>query len=83
MSQLNALPGGDFRFSYFSLARSEGGVCIDMTDGRVRFDWAYVPFGEIPGAYAAYARRLHFRSGQHVDEPAREIKVPPREMLRP
>lgn len=77
------MPGGDFRFSYFSLARSEGGVCIDMTDGRVRFDWAYVPFGEIPGAYAAYARRLHFRSGQHVDEPAREIKVPPREMLRP
>jgi hypothetical protein len=78
MSALRKLEPSDYRFSYYSLAHAEGGVCIDMIDGRVRFDWAYVPFGEIPHAFATFARRLHFRSGKHVDEPARQIKVPSR-----
>jgi hypothetical protein len=78
MSALPKLEPSDYRFSHYSLALAEGGVCIDMTDGQVRFDWAYVPFGEIPGAFATFARRLHFRSGQHVDEPARQITVPRR-----
>ena len=54
------------------------GVCIDMTSGQVRFDWAYVPFGEMPRAFAIFARRLHFRSGHHVDEPVRQMQVPRR-----
>ena len=66
----------DYHFSYYSLAHADGGVCIDMTDGQVRFEWDYVPFGETPGPFATFARRLHFRSGHHVDEPARQIKVP-------
>ncbi len=78
MSALRKLEPSDYRFSYYSLAHSDGGVCIDMSDGRVRFDWAYVPFGEVPGRFAHFARRLHFRSGHHVDEPTREIKVPRR-----
>jgi len=53
-------------------------VCIDMTDGKVRFEWEYVPFGETPGTFATFARRLHFRSGHHVDEPSRQIAVPRR-----
>lgn len=68
----------DFHFSHYSLAHAEGGVCIDMTDGCVRFDWEYVPSCENPGLFATFARRLHFRNGHHVDEPARQIKVPRR-----
>jgi hypothetical protein len=49
-----------------------------MTDGQVRFDWEYVPFGETPGTFATFARRLHFRSGHHVDEPTKQLKVPRR-----
>ena len=66
----------DYHFSHYSLADAEGGVCIDMTDGRVSFNWAYVPFGSIPGDFASFVRRLHFRSGRHVDEPTRQIQVP-------
>jgi hypothetical protein len=78
MNALRKLEPIDYHFSYYSLAHAEGGVCIDMTDGRVRFDWEYVPFGEIPGSFATFARRLHFRSGHHVDEPSRQMKVPRR-----
>jgi hypothetical protein len=66
----------DYHFSHYSLADADGGVCIDMTDGRVSFNWAYVPIGSIPGAFATFVRRLHFRSGRHVDEPLRHIQVP-------
>jgi hypothetical protein len=66
----------DYHFSHYSLADAEGGVCIDMTDGRVRFDWAFVPTGHRPSAFATFVRRLHFRNGHHVDEPARQIQVP-------
>ncbi len=68
----------DYHFSYYSLAHADAGVCIDMTSGQVRFDWAYVPFGEMPRAFAIFARRLHFRSGHHVDEPVRQMQVPRR-----
>ena len=78
MSALRKLEPSDFHFSYYSLAHADGGVCIDMSDGQVRFDWAYVPFGEVPGIFATFARRLHFRSGHHVDEPSRQMKVPRR-----
>ena len=78
MNALQKLEPIDYHFSYYSLAHAEGGVCIDMTDGRVRFDWEYVPFGEIPATFATFARRLHFRSGHHVDEPSRQLKVPRR-----
>jgi|KBSSwiStaDraftv2_1062776.scaffolds.fasta_scaffold02975_6 hypothetical protein len=78
MSAVRNMEQSDYRFSFYSLARCDGGVSIDMTDGRVSFDWSYVPFGEIPAAVATYVRRLHFRNGQFVDEPAREILVPPR-----
>src|SRR5690242_21715964 len=66
MSALRKLEPSDFHFSYYSLAHADGGVCIDMSDGQVRFDWAYVPFGEVPGIFATFARRLHFRSGHHL-----------------
>jgi hypothetical protein len=72
----------DYHFSHYSLAFADGGVCIDMTDGQVRFDWTYVPFFETPSAFASFARRLHFRSGHHVDEPARQIRVPRRPLGR-
>jgi len=68
----------DYHFSHYSLAYADGGVCIDMTDGQVRFDWTYVPFFQTPGTFASFARRLHFRSGHHVDEPERQIRVPHR-----
>jgi hypothetical protein len=67
---------GDYRLSFFSLARCDGGVSIDMTDGCVGFDWAYVPFGEVPAAFASYVRRMHFRNGLHVDGPLARIAVP-------
>lgn len=70
------LDPADYRFSHYTLAHADAGVCIDMTDGQVRFDWAYVPFGEVPRAFAMFMRRLHFRSGHHVDEPTRQLKVP-------
>jgi hypothetical protein len=72
----------DYHFSHYSLAYADGGVCIDMTDGQVRFDWTYVPFFETPSAFASFARRLHFRNGHHVDEPARQIRVPRRPLGR-
>jgi hypothetical protein len=78
MNALRKIELIDYHFSYYSLAHAEGGVCIDMTDGKVRFDWEYVPFGETPGSFATFARRLHFRSGHHVDEPSRQMKVPRR-----
>ncbi len=78
MSALRKPELTDYHFSFYSLAHADGGVCIDMTDGHVRFEWEYVPFGETPGTFATFARRLHFRSGHHVDEPARQIKVPRR-----
>jgi len=68
----------DYHFSHYSLAYADGGVCIDMTDGQVRFDWTYVPFFQTPGMFATFARRLHFRSGHHVDEPERQMRVPRR-----
>ena len=76
MSALRKREPVDFHFSHYTLAQADGGVCIDMTDGQVRFDWAYVPFGETPHAFATFARRLHFRSGHHIDEPTRHLKVP-------
>ena len=76
MSALRKLEPVDFHFSHYTLAQADGGVCIDMTDGQVRFDWAYVPFGETQHAFAKFARRLHFRNGHHVDEPTRQLKVP-------
>ena len=75
-SAATKLDPADYRFSHYTLAHADAGVCIDMTDGQVRFDWAYVPFGEVPRAFAMFTRRLHFRSGHHVDEPARQLKVP-------
>lgn len=68
----------DYHFSHYTLANADCGVCIDMTDGGVRFEWDYVPFGNVPGAFATFARRLHFRNGHHVDEPSRQLKVPRR-----
>lgn len=68
----------DYHFSHYSLADGEGGVCIDMSNGWVRFDWKLVPLGQRPGAFATFVRRLHFRNGHHVDEPMRQIQVPAR-----
>lgn len=64
--------------SYYSLAASVGGVCIDMVSGTVRFDWDYVPFGEIPMDLATYVRRTHYRNGQHSDDSVAAIVVPER-----
>jgi hypothetical protein len=74
----------DYHFSHYSLADADGGVCIDMTGGRVSFNWAYVPLGSVPGAFASFVRRLHFRNGRHVDEPMQQIQVPsqPRSLYR-
>jgi len=64
--------------SFYSLAASVGGVCIDMVSGAVRFDWDYVPFGEAPADLATYVRRTHFRNGQHSDDSVAAIVVPER-----
>ena len=78
MSALHGLQESDYRFSHYSLADSDGGVIIDMIDGRVNFDWLLVPFGEIPATFASFVRRLHFRNGRHADEAPARITVPPR-----
>jgi hypothetical protein len=75
-STVQKLDPTDFHFSHYTLANADCGVCIDMTDGQVRFDWSFVPFGERPRQFALFTRRLHFRSGHHVDEPTRQMKVP-------
>jgi hypothetical protein len=78
VNSTQGLQSGDYRLSFFSLARCDGGVSIDMTDGCVSFNWAFVPFGEVPAAFASYVRRMHFRNGLHVDGPMARIAVPPR-----
>lgn len=78
MNTAHTLQEGDYRFSYFSLADSDGGVIIDMINGRVKFDWKYVPFGQVPAAFASFVRRTHFRNGRHIDEPPARIVVPRR-----
>ncbi len=51
--------GGERGFSdisFYSLAASVGGVCIDMVSGAVRFDWDYVPLGDVNAPYESNCR---------------------------
>jgi hypothetical protein len=66
----------DGGISFYSLAASGGGVSIDIITGRISFDWACAPYGEIPLNVAEYVRRTHFRDGHHIDEPVVSIVIP-------